>query len=104
MWQLCLLITECVCATQKLFLRSLILKVPGGLKSQQTLTTLPFCLPVRLSEVILALGTSKWVFASAYERVVLLREVRNVEFSRELSGLQFGVRLWEVSVSGDSTC
>ena len=57
------------------------LKVPGGLKSQQTLTGLViFSSTVRLRKVILALWTLKRVSASAYEpEVSTYGEVKNVE-------------------------
>ena len=61
---------------------------------------------IHLREVILAVWTSKRVSTSPYLRGVRILEVKNVEFQsvqKLPTGPQFGVRLWEVSVSRGST-
>ena len=106
---------ECVCAkylltynlnviTVKLFLGSLILKVPGGLKSQQTLTTWDFLFygPFKggyFSSVDLKIG----VCVRLQEATLLTGGKKCRVLVEKLLGQQFGVCLWEVSINGGST-
>ena len=89
----------------KLFQRSFILKVPGGPKSQKTLTDWPFSLLLSVfSSVDLEVGVRVCLReVSAYGRLEMS------SFSREIAGKTIwcpfmgGVRSREVSVSGGST-
>ena len=61
-----------------------------------------FSSTVRLWEVILALWTSKWVSASAYDRWSFMEGKKCRVLVDKLPGPQFGVRLREVPISGGS--
>ena len=72
-------------------------KVPGELKSQQTLTAWPFfSSTVCLREVILALLPLKWAYACAYERCPFTGGKKARVLGEKLPGQQLGVRLREV--------
>ena len=76
------------------------LKLPSGLKKPgNSHSSAVFSSTVLLREVILALWTSKWVSASAYERCPLMGR-KKCRVLEKLPGPKFGIHLWKVSAYG----